>query len=89
MQEVEIYTQPWCGFCAKAVALLAKKGVPFREIDAPQGSKEREQAIKRSGGRTSAPQIFIGSVHVGGCDDLVALDRSGKLDSMLGIAPAV
>ncbi len=88
MQEVEIYTQPWCGFCAKAVALLAKKGVAFREIDAPQGSKEREVAIRRSGGRTSAPQIFIGTTHVGGCDDLVALDRSGALDSMLGIAPA-
>jgi glutaredoxin 3 len=63
--------------------LLAGKGVEFREIDAPVGSAEREEAVRRSGGRTSVPQIFIDGRHIGGCDDLVALDRTGKLDPLL------
>ena len=83
MPTVEIYTQPWCPYCSRAVGLLQQKGVPFREIDAPHGTKEREEAIQRSGGRTSVPQIFIGGAHVGGCDDLVRLERTGKLDPML------
>ncbi len=85
MPDIEIYTQPWCPFCERAVHLLTGKGVPFREIDAPAGSAARAQARERSGGRTSAPQIFIDGQHIGGCDELVALDRAGKLDPLLGI----
>ena len=85
MATVEIYTQPWCPYCARAVHLLTKKGVPFQEIDAPQGSQARVEARQRSGGRTSAPQIFIDGRHIGGCDDLLALDRAGTLDSLLGL----
>ncbi len=83
MPEIDVYTQPWCPYCARAVALLRGKGVAFREIDAPHGTREREEAIHRSGGRTTVPQIFIGGRHIGGCDDLVALDRAGKLDPLL------
>jgi glutaredoxin 3 len=83
MPEIEIYTQPWCPFCARAVHLLTAKHAAFREIDAPHGSAEREQAIRRSGGRTTVPQIFIGGRHIGGCDDLMALDRAGELDRLL------
>jgi glutaredoxin 3 len=83
MPEIEIYTQPWCPFCARAVHILNRKGVAFRRIDAPHGTPERQEAIRRSGGRTTVPQIFIGGRHIGGCDDLVALDRSGDLDALL------
>lgn len=86
MPNIEIYTQPWCPFCERAVHLLTTKGVEFREIDAPGGSAARREATQRSGGRTSAPQIFIDGHHIGGCDDLVALDRAGKLDPLLGLA---
>ncbi|HET6197374.1 MAG TPA: glutaredoxin 3 [Acetobacteraceae bacterium] len=83
MPEIEIYTQPWCPYCARAVHLLSGKHVAFREIDAPHGSAEREESIRRSGGRTTVPQIFIGGRHIGGCDELVALDRAGSLDPLL------
>jgi len=83
MPEIEIYTQDWCGFCARAKQLLDRKGAAYREIDAPNGTKEREEAMRRSGGRTTVPQIFIGGAHIGGCDDLVALERAGKLDALL------
>lgn len=83
MPEVEIYTQPWCPYCARAVHILGGKGVPFREIDAPHGSEARDEAVRRSGGRITVPQIFIDGRHIGGCDELVALDRAGKLDAML------
>ncbi|WP_428392572.1 glutaredoxin 3 [Lichenicoccus sp.] len=86
MPKIEIYTQAGCPFCARAVALLRAKKVDFQEINAPGGSPEREQARQRSGGRTSAPQIFIDGRHIGGCDDLVALDGRGELDSMLKAA---
>jgi glutaredoxin 3 len=86
MPNVEIYTQAWCPFCERAVHLLTTKGVEFREIDAPGGSTARAEARNRSGGRTSAPQIFIDGEHIGGCDELIALDRSGKLDPLLGLA---
>jgi len=85
MAEIEIYTQPWCPFCERALHILTTKGVTFHEIDAPNGSKERVVARERSGGRTSVPQIFIGGQHIGGCDDMVALDRAGKLDALLGL----
>jgi glutaredoxin 3 len=80
---VEIYTQPWCSFCARARNLLTEKGVAFREIDAPAGTRERQEAVERSGGRTTVPQIFIDGAHIGGSDDLRALDRAGKLDALL------
>lgn len=86
MPEIEIYTQPHCPYCARALQLLASKKAEFREIDAPQGSSERKQARERSGGRTSVPQIFVGGQHIGGCDDLLALDAKGELDALLKAA---
>ena len=83
MTEVEIYTQPWCPYCARALRLLHDKGAPAREISAPHGTEERAEATRRSGGRTTVPQIFIGARHVGGCDDLLALDQAGELDKLL------
>jgi glutaredoxin 3 len=86
MADVEIYTQPWCGYCARALRLFKDKGIEVREIDAPPGSAARAESISRSGGRTSAPQILIDGVHIGGCDDLLALDRARKLDALLQTA---
>jgi glutaredoxin 3 len=83
MATVEIYTQYWCPYCDRAKALLDRKGVTYREIDAPSGSAPRQEARARSGGRTSVPQVFIGGAHIGGSDDLAALDRAGKLDPLL------
>lgn len=82
MPEVIIYTRQLCGFCTAAKSLLSRKGVAFREFDATFDPKLRQEMIHKSG-RTTFPQIFIGGKHVGGCDDLMALDRSGKLDPML------
>ena len=82
MAEIEIYTQRWCPYCARAVSVLTGKGVAFREIDAPHGSPEREEAIRRSG-RSTVPQIFVDGATIGGCDELLALERSGKLDAVL------
>ncbi|HUZ65205.1 MAG TPA: glutaredoxin 3 [Acetobacteraceae bacterium] len=86
MPDVEIYTQPFCPYCMRAVNLLAKKGAAYREIDAPHGSAARAEARERSGGRTTVPQIFIGGQHIGGCDDLMALNAQGALDSLLNVA---
>jgi len=86
MPEIEIYTQFWCPYCERAMGILSGKGVAFREISAPHGSPEREESVRRSGGRTSVPQIFIDGQHIGGCDELVVLQRNGKLDAMLGAA---
>jgi glutaredoxin 3 len=83
LPKVEIYTQPWCPYCARALNLLTEKGADFTEIEAPQGSRARAESIERSGGRTSVPQIFIDGTHVGGSDDLSALNRAGKLDGLL------
>jgi glutaredoxin 3 len=85
MTKVEIFTSDFCGYCARAKALLDRKGVAYEEIHAPNGSEARRQAIARSGGRTSVPQIFIDGQAVGGSDDLHALDRAGRLDAMLGV----
>ena len=82
MNTIEIYTQPFCPYCARAIGLLTKKGAAFREIDAPSGTPAREEARTRSGGRTTVPQIFIGGTHVGGSDELAALDRAGQLDGL-------
>ena len=83
MPTIEIFTQPFCPYCTRAMALLTQKGVAFEKIDAPQGTKARAEAMTRSGGRSTVPQIFIGGTHVGGCDDLLALDRAGRLDALL------
>ena len=86
MPEIDVYVQDWCPYCARAVNLLQAKGVAFREINAPNGSQERAEAVRRAGGRTTVPQIFIGESHIGGCDELVSLDRAGKLDALLKAA---
>jgi len=86
MPAIEVYTQPWCPYCARAMNLLTGKGVEVKEIDAPHGTPEREEAIRRSGGRGTVPQIFIGGRHIGGCDDLLALEAAGKLDPLLKAA---
>lgn len=83
MAMIEIYTQFFCPYCERAKALFERKGVAYREYDAPHGSAARRTAIELSGGLTSVPQIFIDGRHVGGCDDLLALDRAGKLDPLL------
>ena len=83
MSGVEIYTRALCGYCSAAKALLSKKGVAFREIDATFSPAERATMIQRSNGGRTFPQIFIDGQHVGGCDDLYALDRAGKLDPLL------
>jgi glutaredoxin 3 len=83
MPKVEIYTRAFCGYCAHALALLRDKGVDFEEYDLTMGGPQRSEMIERAGGRATFPQIFIGGQHIGGCDDLVALDTSGKLDALL------
>ncbi|MXV44580.1 glutaredoxin 3 [Saccharibacter sp. 17.LH.SD] len=83
MPKIEIYTQVGCPFCVRAVALLKEKNVPFKEIDAPRGTSEREEAIQRSGGKRTVPQTFVDGRPLGGCDELMQLDRSGKLDALL------
>jgi glutaredoxin 3 len=86
MAKVEMYTTMWCPYCARARALLEHKGVAFTEIDLMEEPRRRDEMIRRAGGRTSVPQIFIDGEHIGGSDDLIALDRAGKLDPRLGIA---
>lgn len=83
MQPVEIYTSPLCGFCHAAKRLLTKKGVTFSEIDVLRHPDRRVEMIQRANGRSTVPQIFIGSTHVGGCDDLYDLEADGKLDALL------
>ncbi|GBQ04701.1 glutaredoxin 3 [Saccharibacter floricola] len=83
MAKVEIYTQAGCPFCVQAVALLKQKGVPFQEIDAPRGTPEREEAIKRSGGGQTVPQIFVDDQSLGGCRELMQLDHGGALEFLL------
>jgi glutaredoxin 3 len=87
MAKVEMYTTMWCGYCARARGLLQKKGVAFEDIDVESDISKRDEMMQRAHGRTTVPQIFIDGVHVGGSDDLAALDRAGKLDPLLGIAP--
>ncbi|MGR3468528.1 MAG: glutaredoxin 3 [Shimia sp.] len=82
MQPVEIYTTPICGFCQMAKRLLTQKGVSFTEIDVMRDTAKKQEMMQRAG-RHTVPQIFIGGTHVGGCDDLHALERQGKLDAML------
>ena len=83
MPPVDIYTTRYCPYCHAAKALLQQKGVPFTEIDVSSDYERRAEMIERAQGRTTVPQIFIGGVHVGGCDDLHALEEAGKLDPLL------
>ena len=83
MPQIEIYTRPMCGFCHAAVRLLSQKGVDFSETDIWETRGAREEMVQRSNGGTTVPQIFVNGTHVGGCDDLFALERAGKLDPML------
>ncbi|MBN8980154.1 MAG: glutaredoxin 3 [Rhizobiales bacterium] len=80
---VEIFTRPGCGYCSAAKSLLSRKNVVFTEYDVAVDPDFREWMLSRSNGGTTFPQIFIDKVHVGGCDELYALDREGKLDGML------
>ena len=86
MPTIEIYTQDWCPFCARAKQVFDRRGASYIEIDAPRGSEQRAHAERRSGGRTTVPQIFIDGTHIGGCDDLLALERTGRLDPLLSAA---
>jgi len=86
MAEVVIYTRPFCGYCARALSLLTQKGVAFTEIEAGMDPDKRREMVERADGRSTFPQIFIGGEHIGGCDEMLALERAGKLDSMLSAA---
>lgn len=83
MAQVEIYTKDWCGYCARAKRLLTERGVTYAETDVGSDDARREEMIARAGGRSTVPQIFIDGQHVGGCDDLFALDAKGELDVLL------
>ena len=80
---ITIYTKDYCPYCSDAKALLAEKGASFVEIDLMKEPGRRDEMISRAGGRTSVPQIFIGGIHIGGCDDLFELDQAGKLTALL------
>ena len=86
MAKVEVYTQAWCPYCMRAMQLLRAKGVEVTEIKAQHGTPERAEATRRSGGQTTMPQVFIDGRSIGGCDDLVALERAGGLDPLLQAA---
>jgi glutaredoxin 3 len=83
MPPVDVYTTPFCPYCLSAKDLLRRKGVAFIEINIAGAPERRAEMVKRAGGRYTVPQIFIGPTHVGGCDDLYALDDAGKLDPLL------
>lgn len=83
MQTVEIYTSPLCGFCHAAKRLLTQKGIEFAEVDVWANPERKPEMIKRASGGRTVPQIFVGETHVGGCDELYALERAGKLDGLL------
>ena len=86
MAAIDIYTIPYCPYCADAKDLLKRKGASFNEINVAGNRDVRKDMIKRANGRSTYPQIFIGTTHVGGCDDLYALDEAGKLDPLLAAA---
>lgn len=83
MAKIEIYTKAFCPYCTRAKALLDSKGVGYDEVDISMGGAQRQEMIQRANGRTTVPQIFIDDRHVGGSDDLAALDRKGGLDPLL------
>jgi glutaredoxin 3 len=83
MKKIVIYTTNTCPYCVRAKDLLTRKGVKYEEINV-EDTQERNKMIEKAGGRRTVPQIFIGDLHVGGCDDLYALEKDGKLDGILG-----
>ncbi|MDP2802740.1 MAG: glutaredoxin 3 [Phreatobacter sp.] len=83
MPEIVVYTKDYCPYCHAAKELLRKKGAAFTEVDIQKHPDRRAEMIQKAGGRTTVPQIFIGGKHVGGCDDIHALDGAGKLDPMI------
>ncbi|MFQ3595180.1 MAG: glutaredoxin 3 [Sphingomonadaceae bacterium] len=84
MARVEIYTKFLCPYCSRAKALLKERGATFAEYDITLGGPKRQEMLARASGRSTVPQIFIDDRHIGGCDDLVALDRAGGLVPLLG-----
>ena len=86
MSNVTIYTKPYCPYCIRAVDLLEKKGVAFTEIEAAFDPDKRQEMVRKAGGRATFPQIFVGERHIGGCDDMMALERAGQLDPLLKAA---
>lgn len=83
MAKVEIYTKAFCPYCSRALSLLAAKRADVEQFDITMGGPKRAEMIERAGGRSTVPQIFIAGKHVGGSDDLAALNRAGKLDALL------
>jgi glutaredoxin 3 len=83
MAKIEIYTKAFCGYCVRAKALLGRKGVAFEEYDITMGGPKRQEMLQRAPGSLTVPQIFIDGRHIGGSDDLAALDAAGKLDPLL------
>lgn len=83
MPPVTIYTKNWCGYCTRAKDLLARKGVAFTEVEITGDNALRDEMIARAGGRRTVPQIFVGDVHVGGCDDLYELESKDRLNTLL------
>lgn len=83
MQPVTIYTKPFCPYCYRALDLLQRKGVEYTEIEAAYDPEKKREMVQRSNGRTTFPQVFIGDEHIGGSDDLLALEQSGRLDEKL------
>ena len=84
--EIVMYSTGWCPYCDRARALLERKGLRFREIKVDEDPAERDAMLARSGGRRTVPQIFVGDHHVGGFDDLYALEKAGRLDALTGRA---
>jgi glutaredoxin 3 len=85
-ERVLVYSQPFCGYCSAAKRLLTAKGVAFAEVDVMSEAGRRDEMVERSGGRRTVPQIFIDGRHIGGYDDLSALDKDGELDRLLASA---
>lgn len=84
--QIVLYSTAWCPYCVRARGLLERKGAAFREIKVDEDPTERQRMLTRSGGRRTVPQIFIGDRHIGGFEELYALDRAGELDQLLGRA---
>ena len=85
MAMIEVYTSPLCGYCHAAKRLLTSKGASYQEIDLSQTPEKRGEMMTRANGGRTVPQIFINNTHIGGCDELYALDRAGRLDAMLAL----
>ena len=84
--DIVVYSTAWCHYCERAKSLLGRRGIAFSDIKVDEDPAERDAMLKRSGGRRTVPQIFIGDRHVGGFDELYALDKTGELDKLLGRA---